>query len=83
MEEIKAKVSVDWWRVAESGILILVLSVTFWAGAKAAQIGTLQNDISEIKSEHKILAKDLVETQKEMIKEITELRGDIKAIGRQ
>ncbi len=57
----------------ESGLLVGVLSLAFWVGAQANTIQAHDKSISKLQDEHQSLAKDLVETQKEIIRRLTRI----------
>lgn len=57
----------------ESGVLMGILSLAFWVGIQANTIEAHAKELVILRAEHDVLAKDLVETQKDIIKRLTRI----------
>lgn len=68
------------WRVIESGLIIAIVSVIYYVGAKASQIERNTKEIAEIKTEHKSISAELKVTRETMLKDVGEIKGDIKVL---
>lgn len=64
--------------VMETGILAALLTGAVWVATISFKAEAQAADIQELKVEQKVLAKDLVETQKAMLKDITEIKTILK-----
>lgn len=62
----------------ESGIIVSVLAGAGWLAVVGYKVDANAANITAVQAEQKILAKDLVDTQKEMIKDLTEIKTILK-----
>ena len=66
----------------ESGMLVSAFLGAVYIGVLGYKVDAMADDLSEQKTEYKILAKDLVETQKKMLVDITEIKTIISNGGK-
>lgn len=62
----------------ESGILAGLVTIGIWVGSVSTESKAQAHTIQLIQEEQKVLARDLVETQKAMIKDLTEIKTILK-----
>lgn len=60
--------------ILESGIFLSLLSFSAWLAVNAYKTEANASEITALKVEHQILARELVDTQKAIIKDVTEIK---------
>lgn len=60
--------------LVESGIFLALISFSAWLSINAYKTDANASEIASLKAEHQILARELVDTQKAIIKDVTEIK---------
>lgn len=66
--------------IIQSGLIVAIISMVYYVGAKATELENNSKAIAEIKNEQKSVAEELKVTRETMIKDIGEIKGDVKVL---